>query len=90
MIKILADKHIYKLDLFLPDTIDLEIYDPNKSFPDLNEFDALLVRTVSKINASTIPVIPSSLKVIGTASSGSDHIDKTYFRQNGIKVIEFI
>lgn len=90
MIKILADEHSYKLNQFLPNEIELVSYDPTEPFPNLNGFDALFVRTVSKLDESTIPSIPSSLKIVGTGSSGSDHIDKDYFQQNGVKVIDAI
>ena len=90
MIRILADKHSYKLDQFLSNEIELVEYDPTEPLPDLNGFDALFVRTVSKINKSTIPVLPSSLKIIGTGSSGSDHIDRDHFRQNGVIILDAI
>ena len=90
MIKILADEHTYKINRFLPDGIELFSYDPNNPFPNLDGFDALFVRTVSKLNSSTIPLLPNSLKIVGTGSSGSDHIDKDYFQQNGIKVIDAV
>lgn len=88
MLKVLADQNIYRLKEFLPEEIQLQYYDPANPFPDLKSFDALFVRTVSKVNPSTIPDLPKTLKLIGTGSSGSDHIDKDYLKNQGIKVID--
>ncbi len=88
MINILADKNIYKLREFLPDGVSLSTFDPEKPLPELSGFDVLLVRTVTELHAKSIRAIPSSLKMVGTASSGSDHIDKSYFESNNISVID--
>lgn len=88
MLKILADRNIYKLKYFLPDNVELTSYDPSSPFPRLSGFDALFVRTVSSLNQSIIPKLPKSLKIIGTGSSGSDHIDSDYFEYQGIKVVD--
>ncbi len=88
MLKILADQNIYRIKEFLPDEILLECYDPTNGIPDLTGFDALFVRTVSKLNETTLPVLPNSLKLIGTGSSGSDHIETEYFEGQGIKIID--
>ncbi|HCI70874.1 MAG TPA: hypothetical protein DHV30_09870 [Balneola sp.] len=87
-LKILADENIYKLSQFLPNDVELITYDNSKPIPSLSGIDALIARTVTKIDKSTIPVIPPSLKAIGTASSGSDHIDVTYFQKHGIEVFD--
>ncbi|MBO6621400.1 MAG: hypothetical protein JJ892_01760 [Balneola sp.] len=88
MLKILADQNIYKLSQFLPDEIELTTYNNSDPIPSLNGYDALIASTVTKLNEFTIPSIPQSLKAIGTASSGSDHIDAQYFQNNGVKVFD--
>ena len=88
LLKILADENIYKLRPFLPDEVDLTTFDPGQPLPGLEGFDALLIRTVSELNETTLPVLPDSLKLIGTGSSGSDHIDIDYFREKGVVVID--
>lgn len=55
--------------------------------PGLQGFDALFVRTVTRLNKNTVPVIPESLRFIASASAGTDHIDTDYFEANGVKVI---
>lgn len=88
MLKILADENIYKLAQFFPEEVEISFYNPDHSIPSPDGFNVLLVSTISKINAKTFSTLPSSLKVIGTASSGSDHIDNEYFEAQGIKVID--
>ncbi len=88
MLKIIADKNIYKLDQFLNDNVELTTFDPNDQLPGLETYDALFVRTVTKLNSKTLEKIPESLKLIGTGSSGSDHIEKEYFKSRGVQVID--
>lgn len=88
MLKIIADKNIYKLDQFLNDNVKLTTFDPNDPLPGLETYDALFVRTVTKLNSKTLEKIPESLKLIGTGSSGSDHIEKEYFKSRGVQVID--
>lgn len=88
MLKILADKNIYKLDQFLNQNVDLTTFDPNDSLPGLETYDTLFVRTVTKLNSKVLERIPESLKLIGTGSSGSDHIEKKYFKSKGVHVID--
>ncbi len=79
---------MYKLDQFLPNEIELNTFDPNNGLPELDGYEALFVRTVTPLNPQFIPKIPDSLKLIGTGSSGSDHIDKAYFESHGVKMID--
>lgn len=86
MIRLLADKHIYKLKDFLPEQVELTTFDPDNGLPvSLDGINAVFTRTVTKINESTLPVIPPSLKLVGTASAGSDHFDHSYLSEHGIK-----
>src|SRR6056297_79671 len=85
MTNVLADKYLYNLESHIPDNVNLRRYDPSAGIPvDLEELDALLVRTTNEINSKTLPNIPSSLKFIGTASAGSDHVDMDYLEKKGI------
>ncbi|GAB5408101.1 MAG: 4-phosphoerythronate dehydrogenase PdxB [Balneolaceae bacterium] len=88
MIKVIADQNLYRLKEFLPEDVELIIFDPNEGLPDISGFDALLLRTVSKLNSRTLPEIPSSLTFVGTGSSGSDHVDKEYLKRNDIKFVD--
>lgn len=84
MLSILADKNIYRLQEFVPDTSQLRTFDPNVGMPDLSDTDALLIRTVSKINPKTVPQLPSTLKIVGTASAGTDHVDEQWLQEEGV------
>ena len=87
-LKITADQNIYKLRSFLSDKIELTEFNPNNGIPNLDECDALFVRTVTALNSNSVPLLPNSLKLLGTASSGNNHIDTPYFEQKGIDVID--
>lgn len=84
MIKILADRNLYKLDEFLPVSVETTRYNPQKPLPPLKGVNAWLIRTVTKINQSTFSELPNSLKFVGTASSGSDHVDTDFLHTQGI------
>ncbi|MBO6525075.1 MAG: 4-phosphoerythronate dehydrogenase [Balneolaceae bacterium] len=85
MIKVIADQNLYRLQEFLPNEVELTSYDPHQGLPDTNGFDALLIRTVSKLNHQTFPEIPESLRFVGTGSSGIDHVDTDYLKSNNIE-----
>lgn len=85
MIKVIADQNLYRLEEFLPEEVELTMYDPGNGLPDINGFDALLLRTVSKLNCRTLPEIPESLKFVGTGSSGSDHVDIDYLKTHNVE-----
>ncbi len=86
--KIIADHNIYKLRSFLTENIELIEFNPNNGIPSLDDFDSLFVRTVTALNSNSVPLIPSTLKLVGTASSGRDHIEDSYFEQHGVEVID--
>ncbi len=88
MLTITADENIYKLTKFLPEKITLKLFDPNSGLPDLTGTDILLVRTVTQVGQKTLSEVPKSLKVVGTASAGTDHIDFEYLKKNNVKVID--
>jgi erythronate-4-phosphate dehydrogenase len=52
------------------------------SASDCHEADILLVRSVTKVNASLLK--GSSVKFVGTATIGTDHLDQEWLSQNGI------
>jgi erythronate-4-phosphate dehydrogenase len=83
--KILADQYLYKLDELIPDEAELSRYNPDDGFPEqATEFDALLIRTVTKISRDTLPNA-GKLKFIGSATAGFDHVDTGYLRKLGIE-----
>ncbi len=84
--RLLADKHIYLLKELVPDSFELHMFDPDLGIPsNAGDFDALLLRTVTKLNPKTLPD-PGRLKWVGTASAGFDHIDIAWLKEIGIAV----
>ena len=51
---------------------------------DLNDADALLTRTVTRVDANLLQ--DSQIAFVGTASAGTDHIDTRYLSERGIKL----
>src|SRR6056297_2921713 len=84
MMKILADKYLYKLNKLIPEDTELALYDPDDGLPkSVSHYDALLIRTVTKINAKTLSS-PGNLSFIGSATAGFDHVDLDYLNDIGI------
>lgn len=85
MISVYADKYLYQLQSILPEKIDLHLYDPNSGLPeDLSQADALLMRTINRIDPVTLPEIPERLGFIASGSAGTDHVDTGYLADNGV------
>ena len=83
--RILADQHIHYLDQLIPSYAEIVHYDSSEGIPRLEGFDAWILRTVTKVNPKTVPSLPEELKFIGSASAGTDHIDREYLSDNGIQ-----
>lgn len=91
MISILADKNIPFLADFLPEKYQVYYFDPDLgisnglSSNDLESIQAILVRTVTKINAENLQIdLFPNLKFLGTASAGVDHVDTDFLRNQRI------
>lgn len=83
--KVYADKYLYALDQLISGDFELETYDPDVGFPEgLNQHDALLIRTVTKLNAETLPEA-GDLKFVGSATAGFDHVDIDHLKSLGIE-----
>lgn len=57
---------------------------PGRPLPDgvLDDADALMVRSITKVNAELLQ--NSAVKFVGTATAGFDHVDKAWLEQNNI------
>ena len=85
MINVLADQYLYKIHSYLPESVNLQLFDPAQGFPPkVEQADAMLIRTVIPINKQTLPNIPNQLTFIGTGSSGTDHVDLQYLADQSI------
>lgn len=84
MIQLLSDSHIPYLDQLLPKgVVQIKYSGIYPTAEELKKADALIVRTVSKIDATVLDHAPN-LKFIGTASAGFDHLDRKEIKKNGI------
>ncbi len=85
MIKVLADKYLYKIEDFLPDEIDLTLFDPQQPLKKIPcGTQALLIRTTTKLNSETYQNLPPSLEFAATASAGTDHVDIPWLQSRDI------
>ncbi|MCC5940399.1 MAG: 4-phosphoerythronate dehydrogenase [Balneolaceae bacterium] len=82
--KVLADQFLYNVRELLPNSCECSLFDPSDGFPEKAPlYDALLIRTVTKINRETLPD-PGNLKFIGTATAGFDHVDQNHLKKLGV------
>ncbi len=85
-LKLLADEHVFELHAICPETIEVHTYNPDLGIPpDAGSYDALLVRTVTKVNTQSLPDT-GKLRWVGTASAGIDHLDIPWLKSKGIAV----
>ena len=84
-VRILADKHLYKIREMLPSQTDLTLFDPSKGLPDdATDYHALFIRTVNRINPDTLPEA-GNITFIGTATAGYDHVDLNHLENLGVR-----
>jgi erythronate-4-phosphate dehydrogenase len=85
MINVLADQYLYNIQSYLPESVNLQLFDPTQGLPsEVEQAHAMLIRTVIPINKQTLPNIPKDLTFIGTGSSGTDHVDSHYLANHNI------
>lgn len=87
MITILADENIASLDDYFNHDemtlIKLKGREIHQSAIDKYNPDALLIRSVTPINADNI-LNPKSIKFIGSATIGTDHVDENFLKRHHI------
>ncbi|NGP89302.1 NAD(P)-dependent oxidoreductase [Fodinibius halophilus] len=85
MLNILADQHLYNIQSYLPENINLQLFDPANGFPpEISSAHGLLIRTVLPVNEETLPNIPKQLSFIGSGSAGTDHVDIPYLEKHNV------
>lgn len=82
--KIVADENIPLVDAFF-EGVGQVVKRPGRqlSAADVNAADALLVRSVTPVNATLLANAPS-VSFVGTCTIGIDHLDTDYFQENHI------
>ncbi|MCS3902219.1 erythronate-4-phosphate dehydrogenase [Methylohalomonas lacus] len=81
--KIVADQYIPGLPAAFADVAELTLLDPAAiDRASLHDADALLVRTVTRVDAALLAGTP--VRFVGTATSGCDHVDRDYLDAHDI------
>ncbi|WP_281645247.1 4-phosphoerythronate dehydrogenase PdxB [Parendozoicomonas sp. Alg238-R29] len=81
--KIVADENIPLLTSFFGGFGDIvSCHGRTMTAADVRDADLLLVRSVTKVNEQLLS--GSSVKFVATATSGTDHVDKDWLRENNI------
>lgn len=82
--KIVADENILALEHWFGRKSDLVLL-PGRaiSAADVRDADALLVRSITKVDKTLLE--GSSVKFVGTVTSGTDHVDKQWLQSAGIR-----
>ena len=83
--KIVADENIPLVEAFFQDLGDIQRL-PGRQMQqkDVADADALLVRSVTQVNAGLLA--DSTVKFVGTCTIGVDHLDADYLNAQGVRV----
>lgn len=85
MIKVLADKFLYELEEMLPAAVELRRFHPGEGLPGgALDYDAFLTRTVIPVGRRTLDRFSGRLRFVGSASSGTDHVDLEELGRRGV------
>ncbi|MBT4255749.1 MAG: 4-phosphoerythronate dehydrogenase, partial [Gammaproteobacteria bacterium] len=80
--KIIADADILDVSKSLSDLGELELISGREiQARHLADADALIVRSITQVDESLLK--NSKIRFVGTATSGSNHIDTEYLSRNG-------
>lgn len=84
--KIIIESHVPFLDTIFEGVAQVERLSPEAITPEaVREARALIIRTRTRCDARLLE--SSTVRFIGTATIGTDHIDLPYCRQRGIEVV---
>lgn len=85
--KIVADKNILTVDSWKAESIELQLVAGREiSRADVMDADALLVRSITRVDRDLLQ--GSRVKFVGTATSGTDHLDLEWLAAEGITVAD--
>lgn len=85
--KVLANRFLYEFQEIMPDSVQVDLFDPKKLPENVTEYDALFINTTTPLNEQTLPN-PGRITFIATGSSGTDHLDLDYLKSHGITVAD--
>lgn len=82
-LKIVADRHITQVANAFSDVAEVETLEPGAiRRAALRNCDVLMTRSVTRVNADLLAGTP--VRFVGTATSGTDHVDTAYLAAQGI------
>ncbi len=83
-IKLLADENLAALEHYFGSNIELRTV-PGRTLgaADIQDADALMIRSVTQINKELLS--GSSVRFVGSATIGTDHVDLEYLQRAGIE-----
>lgn len=81
--KVLANRYLYKFREIMPDSVQVDLFDPKKLPKNASEYNALFVNTTTSLNEKTLPNT-GNISFVATGSSGTDHLDLDYLESKGI------
>ena len=81
--KIVADDHIHYLRDYFENIAELVLLHGREIHPrDVADADVLLVRSITKVNATLL--MDSTVKFVGSVTAGADHLDLPWLAEHGI------
>ena len=85
--KIVADENILALDGWFGKKVKLQLVPGREiSAEHVRDADALLVRSITRVDQALLQ--GSGVQFVGTATSGTDHLDLDWLAQQGITVAD--
>lgn len=83
--RIIADDHIHYVREYFSDLADLQLMSGRTiSAEDVKDADVLLVRSITRVDANLLK--DSRVKWVGSVTTGTDHLDLHWLKQQGITV----
>lgn len=85
--KILADNALPNLRNWFKDPYKITTYtNEDELAQSINTSDVLICRSTIQVNEALLS--NSRIKIVGSATSGTDHVDEVYLKQRGIAFFE--
>jgi len=83
--KVLANRYLYEFREIMPDSVQVDLFDPKSLPANATEYSALFVNTTTPLNEKTLSEA-GNISFVATGSSGTDHLDHDYLETMGITV----
>jgi erythronate-4-phosphate dehydrogenase len=85
--ELLIDRQITGAEKIFPYLGSVRLFDGRDiNSTDLGQAEALIVRSVTKVNADLLS--SSLVRVVGSATSGADHVDLSFLKKRGIQFFD--